>query len=52
MFRRLGEEWDGYTFALDALHDEGDVVIGIGRYSGTYRRTGKSVACRVAPAVS
>ncbi|AOK28278.1 DUF4440 domain-containing protein [Burkholderia singularis] len=48
VFERLGNDWDNYTFKLDALHDAGDTVIGIGRYSGTYKQTGKSFECRVA----
>lgn len=46
--KRVGSEWDDYTFTLDRLIDAGEVVVGIGRYSGTYRKTGKFMTARVA----
>ncbi len=48
VFVRLGTEWDGYTFTLEALHDAGDTVLGTGWYAGTHKLTGKSFRCRVA----
>jgi len=48
VFARLGLEWEHYTFELEALHDAGNTVIGIGNYSGIYLQTGKSFKCRVA----
>ena len=47
VFKRLGEDWDGYTFKLERLVDGGDTVVGIGTYSGTYRKTGKAMSVRV-----
>ncbi|WP_048646762.1 nuclear transport factor 2 family protein [Nitratireductor soli] len=47
VFKRIGEDWDGYTFSLEKLVDGGATVIGIGTYSGRYRRTGKPMAARV-----
>lgn len=47
VFTRIGAEWDGYTFALERLVDGGDTVVGIGTYSGTYRKTGKPMSARV-----
>ncbi|QDC00468.1 nuclear transport factor 2 family protein [Mesorhizobium sp. 8] len=47
VFKRLGEDWDGYTFKLERLVDGGDTVVGIGTYSGTYRKTGKAMSARV-----
>lgn len=48
VFLRIQEEWDDYTVAIDELVDGGDVVVGIGTYSGTYRETGRFFAARVA----
>jgi ketosteroid isomerase-like protein len=47
VFEKLGSEWDNYQFQLDSLHDAGQTVIGVGRYLGIYRKTGKSLNCRV-----
>ncbi|WP_336501193.1 nuclear transport factor 2 family protein [Microbacterium paraoxydans] len=47
-FGRIQEEWDDYTVAIDEVVDGGDVVVGIGTYSGTYKRTGRFFAARVA----
>lgn len=47
VFKRLGEDWDGYTFKLERLVDGGETVVGIGTYSGTYRKTGKAMSARV-----
>lgn len=48
VFARLQEDWDDYTLAIDELVDGGDVVVGIGTYSGTHRGTGRFFAARVA----
>jgi ketosteroid isomerase-like protein len=48
VFARIQEEWDDYTVAIDEVVDGGDTVIGIGTYSGTYTRTGRFFAARVA----
>lgn len=48
VFGRIQEEWDDYTVAIDEVIDGGDVVVGIGTYSGTYTRTGRFFAARVA----
>src|SRR4051794_29346061 len=47
VFKRLGTEWEDYAFTLQSLVDGGDVVVGIGDYTGRYPPTGKSLACRV-----
>ena len=47
VFKRIGEEWDGYTFTLEKLVDGGTTIVGIGTYSGTYRKTGKPMSARV-----
>ena len=48
VFQVLGQEWIGYRFDLESLIDGGDHVVGIGHYSGTYRKTGRSMRARVA----
>lgn len=48
VFRRLGEEWEGYQAVPDRYVDGGDAVVVIGHYSGTYRATGKSMRVRFA----
>ncbi len=47
VFKRIGDEWDGYTFTLEKLVDGDTTVVGIGNYTGTYRKTGKKMAVRV-----
>jgi ketosteroid isomerase-like protein len=48
VFGVLGSEWMDYRFELESLIDAGDKVVGIGHYSGTYRKTGCSMRARVA----
>lgn len=48
VFEAIGRDWDGYTFTLDDLLDAGDTVVGVGTYTGTHRRTGRSFTARVA----
>lgn len=42
VFMKLGTEWDGYSAVAHEFIAEGDTVVSIGEYSGTYRATGKS----------
>lgn len=42
VFMRIGTEWDGFAVAPDELIDGGDTVVALGKYSGTYKTTGKS----------
>lgn len=48
VFKVLGSAWENYRFALEHLVDGGDVIVGIGTYTGTYRATGKAMQARVA----
>ncbi|MCO1338885.1 DUF4440 domain-containing protein [Kocuria polaris] len=48
VFSRLESEWDEFRVTIDDLIDGGDVIVGVGTYSGTYRRTGQSTQARVA----
>lgn len=43
----LNTDWDGYLTHVDELIDAGDRVISIGRYRGTYRRTGRVLDAEV-----
>ncbi|WP_064710069.1 nuclear transport factor 2 family protein [Rhizobium bangladeshense] len=47
VFQALGQAFEEYTFRLERLLDAGDEVVGVGEYSGTHRRTGKSFKARV-----
>ena len=42
VFMRLGSEWDGFAVVPDEFIDGGDTVVVLGKYSGTYKATGKS----------
>ena len=42
VFMRLATEWDGYAAVPDEFIDGGDTVVALGRYSSTYKITGKS----------
>lgn len=42
VFMRLGSEWNNYTAVPNELIDAGETVIALGKYSGTYKATGKS----------
>lgn len=43
VFMRLGAEWDGFAVHPKSFYGAGDSVIAEGRYSGTYKATGKSM---------
>ena len=47
VFKALGAAWDGYTLKVDRLIDGGDTIVGVGTYSGIYRKTGKAMTARV-----
>lgn len=38
---RLGTEWDGFQAVPERFVTEGDTVVAVGTYSGTYKETGK-----------
>jgi ketosteroid isomerase-like protein len=42
VFMRLGSEWNGFAAIPDEFIDAGDSVVALGKYSGTYKATGKS----------
>ena len=43
LFMKLGAEWDGFTVHPKSFHGAGDSVIVEGRYTGTYKATGKGM---------
>jgi len=43
VFMRLGGEWEGFQAVPREFVAEGDTVIAIGEYSGTYKATKRSV---------
>jgi ketosteroid isomerase-like protein len=43
LFMRLGAEWDGFSVHPRSFHDAGSSVIVEGRYTGTYKPTGRSM---------
>lgn len=48
VFMRLGSEWDGFNVAPKEVLDAGDTIIGLGHYSGTYKKTGRQVRAQFA----
>jgi ketosteroid isomerase-like protein len=48
VFARLGSEWDGFKAEADQIVAEGNEVVALGAYSGTYKATGKSFSARFA----
>jgi uncharacterized protein len=42
VFMRLGMEFVGFAAVPDEFIDGGDAVVALGKYSGTYKATGKS----------
>lgn len=43
LFMRLGSEWDGFAVHPKSFHGAGGSVIVEGRYSGTFKPTGKGM---------
>ncbi|MGH4016853.1 MAG: nuclear transport factor 2 family protein [Pseudonocardiaceae bacterium] len=50
VFARLGAEWDVFKIEPSQHVAEGDEVVSLGTYSGTYKATGKSFSARFAHA--
>ncbi|HET6851779.1 MAG TPA: nuclear transport factor 2 family protein [Pyrinomonadaceae bacterium] len=48
VFMRLGSEWEGFAAVPDEFIDGGDTIVALGKYSGTYKRTGKSFQAKFA----
>jgi ketosteroid isomerase-like protein len=47
LFIRLGSEWEGFTVVVRTLHDAGEHVVMEGRYTGTYKPSGRNVDAQV-----
>ena len=43
LIARIGAEWDNYSVVTNTYIAEGDHVVALGYYSGTYKATGRSV---------
>lgn len=43
VFMKLGGEWDGFAAVPAQYVAEGDTVVVVGEYSGTFRATGRSM---------
>lgn len=43
VFARLGGEWNGFSATPEQILDAGDTVVSLGRYGGTYKKTGIAV---------
>ena len=48
VFMRLGSEWNGFAAVPDEFIDGGDTIVALGKYSGTYKATGKSFEAKFA----
>lgn len=42
VFMKIGGEWDGFTAVPGEFVADGNTVVALGEYSGTYKATGKS----------
>lgn len=42
VFAKLGSEWDGFSAVTEQFVADGDTVVALGEYGGTYKTTGKS----------
>ncbi len=43
LFMKLGTEWESFTVHPKEFYEAGDTVVVEGRYTGTYKATGKSM---------
>ena len=47
VFMRLATEWDSFVVHQDSIMSAGNQVIAFGTYTGTYKKTGKSVRAQM-----
>ena len=47
LFKSLGSDWDGFAVNVRALHSAGEYVVMEGRYTGTYKPSGKKLDAQV-----
>lgn len=43
VFLKIVDAWDGFQASADEYIGDGDTVVAVGQYSGTYKETGKDV---------
>jgi ketosteroid isomerase-like protein len=43
LFMRIGAEWDGFTITIRNIHDAGEYVVIEGRYTGTFKPSGRKL---------
>jgi ketosteroid isomerase-like protein len=43
----LGSDWDGFAISVRTLHDAGEYVVMEGRYTGTYKPSGRKLDAQV-----
>ena len=43
LFKKLGTEWNGFTVHPKLFHDAGESIVVEGRYTGSYKPTGKGM---------
>ena len=48
VFARCIGEWDGFAVTVEEILDAGDTIVALGRYSGTYKATGRSMNAQLA----
>ena len=47
LFVKVGADWDAFTVHPKSFHEAGDTVIVEGRYTGTFKPTGKNLDAQV-----
>lgn len=45
VFDRIIGEWSSYTTVPSEIIEQGDTVVGLGTYTGTFKATGKTFSC-------
>jgi ketosteroid isomerase-like protein len=48
VFARLGSEWEGFAPRPEEFLDAGDTIIVLGRYTGSFKATGKRMDAQLA----
>ena len=48
IFMRIANEWEGFAVSPEGVLDAGDIAIGHGYYSGTYKRNGERIKAQFA----
>ena len=43
LFMSIGTDWEGHTIHIAEIHDAGEHVVIEGRFTGTYKPTGRSI---------